>query len=88
MEEGKFTVKLSQLIKDFKLEELYVTPDNREIEIITPDIVCEQCINCVYTHYKTDNYCCFKVAVFVALISTFFVKQICCTPCKSSQQCK
>jgi len=38
MEEGKFTVKLSQLIKDFKLEELYVTPDNREIEIITPDV--------------------------------------------------
>ncbi len=38
MEEGKFTVKLSQLIKDFKLEELYVTPENRENEIVTPDV--------------------------------------------------
>ncbi len=38
MEESKFTVKLSQLIRDFKLEELYVTPDNKEIEIFTPEV--------------------------------------------------
>lgn len=38
MEESKFTVKLSQLIKDFKLEKLYVTPENKEIEITTPDV--------------------------------------------------
>lgn len=38
MEESKFTVKLSQLIKHFKLEELYVTPENKENEIATPDV--------------------------------------------------
>lgn len=38
MEESKFTVKLSQLIKDFKLEELYVTPENKENEIDTPEV--------------------------------------------------
>lgn len=38
MEEIKFTVKLSQLIKDFKLEELYVTPENKENEIDTPEV--------------------------------------------------
>lgn len=38
MEESKFTVKLSQLIKHFKLEELYVTPENKENEIDTPEV--------------------------------------------------
>lgn len=38
MEETKFTVKLSQLIKDLKLEEVYVTSENKDIEIATPEV--------------------------------------------------
>ncbi|MEE1042935.1 MAG: HPr(Ser) kinase/phosphatase [Clostridia bacterium] len=38
MEDSKFTVKLSQVIDDFKLEELYVTDENKETEITTPDV--------------------------------------------------
>lgn len=38
MGETKFTVKLSKLIEDFKLEKMYITPNGDEIEIVTPDI--------------------------------------------------
>ncbi len=38
MEEVKFTVKLSQLIDDFKLEKLFLTPEGENIEIATPDV--------------------------------------------------
>ena len=38
MENSNFTVKLSQVIEDFKLEELYVTDENKETEITTPDV--------------------------------------------------
>ncbi len=38
MEDIKFTVKLSQLIEDFKLEKLFITPDGENIEIATPDV--------------------------------------------------
>lgn len=38
MDDTKFTVKLSQLIKDFKLEKLFITPDGENIEITTPDV--------------------------------------------------
>ena len=38
MEEVKFTVKLSQLIDDFKLEKLFIAPEGENIEIATPDV--------------------------------------------------
>ena len=38
MEEIKFTVKLSKLIEDFKLEKMYITPNGDEVEIVTPDV--------------------------------------------------
>lgn len=38
MEEVKFTVKLSQLIDDFKLEKLFITPEGEKVEITTPDV--------------------------------------------------
>lgn len=38
MEEVKFTVKLSQLIDDFKLEKLFITPEGENTEITTPDV--------------------------------------------------
>lgn len=38
MEDVKFTVKLSRLLEDFKLEKLYMAPDGENIEIVTPDV--------------------------------------------------
>ena len=38
MEEIKFTVKLSQLIDDFGLEKLFITPEGENTEITTPDV--------------------------------------------------
>ena len=38
MEEVRFTVKLSRLIDDFKLEKLFITPEGENIEIATPDV--------------------------------------------------
>lgn len=38
MEEMKFTVKLSKLIEDFKLEKVYTTGDCAERNITTPDV--------------------------------------------------
>ena len=38
MEEIKFTVKLSNLIEDFKLEKLFITPEGEQTEITTPDV--------------------------------------------------
>ncbi len=38
MEKVKFTVKLSKLIEDFKLEKVYTTGDCAEREITTPDV--------------------------------------------------
>ncbi len=38
MTDISFTVKLSQLIEDFKLERLFITPEGENIEIATPDI--------------------------------------------------
>lgn len=38
MEDFKFTVKLSQLIDDFKLEKLFITPEGENTEIATPDV--------------------------------------------------
>ncbi len=38
MEDINFTVKLSQLIEDFKLEKLFVTPEYENTEIVTPDV--------------------------------------------------
>lgn len=38
MDNANFTVKLSQLIDDFKLEKLFFTPECENIEITTPDV--------------------------------------------------
>ena len=40
MEEVKFTVKLSQLIDDFKLEKLFITPEGENTEITNSSSAC------------------------------------------------